>query len=193
MTLDYEKLVISGMLKADRETQIELLYDLDTPGLFLNDRYRKIVAGLFKCSVIKVDIGPVSVSEVLCGEMSINDILEISHYTKDAKDLKANLSILKAHRYKRELIQLANEFTKDMNSLTIADDLDEIKNHMIVKLNSINVADKSEFIDFSLYKTKITEQMEREDGLQGYSWGINGVCKILCVNGGKLDHKKGPT
>lgn len=178
MILDYEKLVISGMLKADRETQIELLSDLDSPGLFLNEKYHKIIAGLFKCSFAKVDIGPVSVTEVLNGELTINEILEISHYTKDAKDLRAHLSILKVHRYKRELTLLAKEFTQDMDCLTFADDLDEIKNRTIVKLNSINVADKSEFIDFGFHKTKIAKQMKRVDGLQGFSWGINAIDKM---------------
>lgn len=178
MILDYEKLVISGMLKADKETQIKLLSELDSPGLFLIEKYRKIIAAFFKCLFAKVEIGPITLANVLQGELTINEILEILHYTQSAKDLKAHLSILKALRYKRELTLSAEKFLERLNTSTVADDLDEIKNRAVVEINSINVADKSEFIDFDLLKTKITEQMKREDGLQGFSWGINAIDKM---------------
>ncbi len=176
--IDYEKLVISGYLKADREIQIEILPELDAPGLFLNEKYRKIIVGIIKCSIAKLDVGPISVANVLHGELTVNEILEISHYTQSAKDLKAHLSILQAQKHKRELMVIAKEFSDTLNGSTVADDLDEIKNHTVVKINSTNVADKSEFIDFDLHKTKITEQMQRADGIQGFSWGITAIDKM---------------
>lgn len=178
MTIVYEKIVISSFLRADHETQIELLPELDVPGLFLNPKYYKIIEGFFKCFFAQVKIEPVAVAQVLKGEFTIPEILEIARYSKDAKDLKPYLNILKAEKYKRELIEIADGFNKKINNLTITDDIEEIKNRMIVRLNSISISDKSQFADFEFYKQKISEQMKREDGLQGFSWGITDIDKM---------------
>lgn len=178
MTIDHEKLVISSILRADHETQIELLPEVDSPGLFLTEKYYKIIGGMFKCFLAKVKIEPVAIAQIMEGEVTINELLEIYRYTKDAGNLRPYLNILKAEKYKRELVVISKRFDEDINSLTVASDIDEIKSQMIAKLNSITVSDKSEFVDFDFYKEKIEEQIEKSDGLQGFSWGITFIDDI---------------
>ena len=79
---------------------------------------------------------------------------------------------LKERNYRASISETVKKLSAELLKENDTDKFDDIKNRMIVDLSQTDLDTGSKFINPVEYTAKIDENMKREAGMEGHSWGL---------------------
>lgn len=82
------------------------------------------------------------------------------------------IKMLKERNYREDVKSKLRDWAKDLIKETDTDRFDELKNKIIIGLSQTELDTGSKFINPVEYTEKIDENMKKDKGLEGASWGL---------------------
>lgn len=173
MQHDNEKQLISEFILLDnKEQQIEVLCQIDEPGLIKNEKLYSILTASSKILLSGESVNTITLLNALRGQWTPVEISELSNYSSSCVYIDSTIKELKKGHYKERLIKTIESKLKLIKENKFYDEYEGVKNKLIADLNAFSLDDSSDFIDMDFYKGKIKEQLSSTRTLEGYSWGI---------------------
>ncbi len=168
---EIERSIIGELMLADESDRLEALSLLNDPGLIEDKKHKILLNTISDLSVRRKSVDEISI-------YNLNQIFTLSELSKIHSEaispakLKEHIYILKERKYKKTIIENLNKSLNLISTAVHADDIEEVKNGLIVDLSSIELGSRSEFIDLDFYNSKLFEQMDSRKEIEGYSWGV---------------------
>lgn len=171
---EIERAIIGEIMLADDSDRLEALTLLDEPGLIEDDKYKTLLSVIGDLSIRQKPVDEISISSV-CKIFSLPELSKIHNEAISPSKLKEHIYILKERKYKNKILENLREATSLISRAMHADDIEDIKNGIIIDLSSIELGSKSEFIDLDYYNDLLFKQMDSRKEIEGYSWGIKNL------------------
>lgn len=171
--IDLEKIIIGELIHTDKQTRIDALIDLQKIKF---NGYQSLFDTVLQLSLAGRDVDTVSIFQAN-KDYTAKEISDIFHEVYSDAYLQQHIYLLKSKKHKEELVKIINRNLQQIETGDFGEDIEEVKNSLIVELSSISMDDKAEFDRISEYKTKIIEQLNSDRKIEGYSWGISDLDK----------------
>lgn len=166
--MNLERIVIGELIHCDKQTRLDSIIELQKIPF---GEYQSLFNTIVELSLTNKDVDTVSLFQTN-KEYSAGDISAIFHETVTDAYLPQHIYLLKSKKFKGELSKIINKSLKEIESGDFGEDLEEVKNSLIIELSSLTTDDKAEFDRISSYKSKIIDQLNSDRKIEGYSWGI---------------------
>lgn len=166
--MNLERIVIGELIHCNKQIRLDALIELQKIPF---GEYQSLFNTIVELSLTNKDVDTISLFQTN-KEYSAKDISDIFHETYTDAYLQQHIYLLKSKKFKGELSKIINKNLKEIESGDFGEDLEEIKNSLIIELSSLTTDDKAEFDRISTYKLKIIDQLNSNRRIEGYSWGI---------------------
>ena len=166
--IDLEKIVIGELIHTDKQTRIDALIDLQKINF---GGYQSLFDTILQLSLADKDVDTVSIFQTN-KDYPAKEISDIFHDVYSDAYLQQHIYLLKSKKHREEIVKIIKRNLEQIEMGDFGEDIEEVKNFLIVELSSIGIDDKAKFDRISEYKTKIIEQLNSDRKIEGYSWGV---------------------
>lgn len=173
MDRDLELVILGELLHADKQERLDALIELK--GLSFG-KYQSLFNTIEELSITNKEVDTVTIYQSN-KDFTAKEISDLYHNTISSAYLKQHIYLFKSGKHKDEIKQILNSNLKELEGCQFGEDIEEIKNSLIIELSSVSLEDRSEFDSISHYKTEIKNQLNSDKKIEGYSWGISDLDK----------------
>lgn len=173
--MDIEKTILSQLFLCDKSDQIEFYSQLGE-SYFYDWKWKNYFNAIGRIIIIhKEKLDSLSIYNEVGKEdwYSHSDLADLQSASTSIADIGRNVAILKERHYRKELVKTLDQKVEELKLTKWHDELEEAKNNLIASIDSIGIDFGSDFIDFGRYEDVIKKNMDSENVVEGYSWGID--------------------
>jgi len=169
MDIEYE-ILKDIYARSSFQEQMNLIVELNNQD-FKSEKNFDIFKVFNNILLKRIKIDPISFYEMDKRLAIDNADLGNSEYISESECL-SRIKQLKERNYRTDIRNKAQNWITDLNKENDTDKFDEIKNSMIIGLSSTDLDTGSKFINPVEITQKIDENMKKDAGLEGYTWGL---------------------
>lgn len=173
--MNLERLVIGELIYTSSESRIDHLLELE--GYEFQDNICKsIFNSIVSLTMTGKEVDTISIFRHN-QEIPLTELSKIKSETISDAYLSQHIYLLKSDKFKKELLKIIEANLEQIKAGQFGEDIEEVKNSLIIDLSGVSLDDKAEFEDVELHKQKIEEQFSSQKDIEGYSWGISDLDK----------------
>jgi len=173
--MNLERNIIGELLHLDKQKRIDAIIELEAIK-FEDKECESLFKTITYLTLKDKDVDTVSVFQNN-QEVKPEVISSIYHDVVSDAFITQHIYMLKSREHKKDLIKIITENLEQIKLGEFGEDIEEVKNQLLIDLSLITMDDKTEFDDLMFYKDKISEQLNSEKNIEGYSWGIEDLDK----------------
>lgn len=180
--MNLEKVVLGGFLQLRKEVQAELISELRSD-LFVDSKNRDIYHAYVSILAQGKTIDAVSLYTELKGTLLPKELTEIMDtgvgMVDYNKHLDTHIKLLREAKYKKDVENTVGKALEEIKTGTHHDDVDEVKQGLILDLSKMDLNATTNFINYDLMTDKLLENIDKNTGrIEGYSWGISQLDEV---------------
>src|SRR5574343_75574 len=170
---DLEKIIISELVQAEKQDRVDALIELQKIDF---GKYQSLYNTITELTLAGKDVDSVTLYQTN-QDYEIKELLSILETTHSSAYLPQHIYLLKSKQYREALVKIINTNLKQIETGDFGEDIEEIKNSLVIELSSLAMEDKAEFDRIAEYKEQIIKQLNSDRNIEGYSWGISDLDK----------------
>jgi len=143
--------------------------------LFLSESNKEIIRGISKLLISGEDCNQLNLYSI--GIKSILEFDTTKYLNSNIKNLPQYVMSLKYEKYKRDLVKTVSDNLLLFKKGAYYSDLEDVKNGLIADLSNLTIYEKSKFVNIGIVTEEIKSQLNGENKIEGYSWGVEIIDK----------------
>ena len=166
--MNLERTIIGELMHLSKEERIDALIELEKIEF---EQYGSLLKTITYLSLQGKEVDTISVYQSN-QEIEAIEISKIYAEVDSSAFISQHIYLLKSKQYKKQIIKVLKKGIDNITSGDFGADIEEAKNGLIIDLSSFAIEDRAEFDNLAEYKKQISEQLNSDRTIEGFSWGI---------------------